>query len=83
MASTLKAGLGAGVILVAASLVLVPAGYIVWGAFTDDDGLTFAHLTPGIVALGVGISLGLGIVTGALAALRLVKVQPLVLFRRA
>ena len=45
MASTLKAGLGAGVILVTATLVLVPAGYIVWGAFTDDDGLTLAHLT--------------------------------------
>ena len=32
-------------ILVAATLALVPAGYIVWGAFTDDDGLTLAHLT--------------------------------------
>jgi iron(III) transport system permease protein len=45
VASTLKAGLGAGVILVAASLVLVPAGYIAWEAFTDDDGLTLAHFT--------------------------------------
>jgi iron(III) transport system permease protein len=45
VATPLKAGLGAGVILVAAALALVPAGYIVWGAFTDDDGLTLAHLT--------------------------------------
>ena len=45
MASAVKAGLGAGVVLVAAALALVPAGYIGWEAFTDDDGLTLAHLS--------------------------------------
>jgi iron(III) transport system permease protein len=45
VASTLKAGVGAGVILVAAALALVPAGYVGWEAFTDEDGLTLAHLT--------------------------------------
>jgi iron(III) transport system permease protein len=41
---TLKSGIGAGVILVVATLALVPAGYLVWGAFTDDGGLTLTHL---------------------------------------
>jgi putative ABC transport system permease protein len=48
-----------------------------------DTTLTFAWLTPGIVATGVGISLGLGIVVGFLAALRLVRGRPLALWRRA
>jgi putative ABC transport system permease protein len=48
-----------------------------------DTTLTFAFLTPGIVATGVAISLGLGVVAGFLAALRLVRVRPLALWRRA
>ena len=45
MARALKAGFGAGAILVSAWLAFVPAAYLVWNAFTDADGLTFAHLT--------------------------------------
>ena len=45
MARPLKAGLGAGAILVSAWLVFAPAAYLVWNAFTDADGLTLAHLT--------------------------------------
>ena len=45
MASTLKAGVGAGVILVTGVLVLVPAGYIVWEAFTHDGAFTLSHVT--------------------------------------
>jgi putative ABC transport system permease protein len=45
--------------------------------------LTFAYLTPGIVMSAVAISLGLGVVTGVLAALRLVRQSPLALWRRA
>jgi iron(III) transport system permease protein len=41
----MKGGLGAGVIIVAAALALVPAGYIAWEAFSDDHGLTLANLT--------------------------------------
>jgi putative ABC transport system permease protein len=48
-----------------------------------DTELTFAWLTPGIVATGVGISLGLGVVAGFLAAMRLIRVRPLALWRRA
>ena len=45
MASAVKAGLGAGVVLVAAALALVPAGYLAWETLTDDGELTLAHLT--------------------------------------
>ena len=45
MARALKAGSGAGAILISAWLAFVPAAYLVWNAFTDADGLTLAHLT--------------------------------------
>ncbi len=45
MARALKAGSGAGAIVISAWLALVPAAYLVWNAFTDADGLTLAHLT--------------------------------------
>jgi putative ABC transport system permease protein len=45
-------------------------------------GLVFAWLTPGIVGLAVGLSLVLGVGAGALAAARLVRAQPLALWRR-
>lgn len=45
--------------------------------------LVFAHLTPEIVLLAVGLSLVLGIGAGALASARLLGTNPLVLWRRA
>lgn len=48
-----------------------------------DTTLVFAHLTPDIVMLGVGLSLLLGVGAGALAAARLVRARPLSLWRRA
>lgn len=47
-----------------------------------ETGLVFALVTPDIVALGVVLSLGLGIAVGALAAARLVRTDPLTLWRR-
>ena len=47
-----------------------------------DTGLTFSLITPEIIAFSVGLSLGLGIVAGAVAAWRLVHTRPLVLWGR-
>jgi putative ABC transport system permease protein len=44
--------------------------------------LTFALVTPGIVAFAVGLSLALGVVAGFAAAVRLVRTPPLALFGR-
>jgi putative ABC transport system permease protein len=48
-----------------------------------ETSLTFAYLTPSIIVTGVAISLGLGVIVGVLAALRLVRIRPLALWRRA
>ncbi|HEU4697613.1 MAG TPA: FtsX-like permease family protein [Gemmatimonadales bacterium] len=47
-----------------------------------DTRLVFSLLTPGVVGFSVALSLVLGIGAGALAALRLVRVPPMVLWRR-
>jgi putative ABC transport system permease protein len=47
-----------------------------------DTGLTFSLITPGIVLFSVVLSLGLGMVAGAVAAWRLVHTRPLVLWGR-
>ncbi|MGI8818691.1 MAG: ABC transporter permease [Gemmatimonadales bacterium] len=47
-----------------------------------DTGLTFSLITPEIIAFSVGLSLGLGIVAGSVAAWRLVHTRPLVLWGR-
>ena len=47
-----------------------------------ETSLIFAQLTPGIVAFGVGLSIALGIGAGALAAVRLIRTNPLALWRR-
>lgn len=44
--------------------------------------LTFALVTPGIVAFSVALSLGLGVAAGLAAATRLVRTPPLALFGR-
>jgi putative ABC transport system permease protein len=48
-----------------------------------DTALVFSVITPRIVALGVGLSLGLGLAAGAVAAARLVRTRPMVLWGRA
>lgn len=48
-----------------------------------DTTLVFASLSPGLIGFCVGLSLVLGIGAGALAATRLLRVNPLVLWRRA
>lgn len=48
-----------------------------------DTELVFSYLTPGIVLLGVGLSLLLGIGAGMLASRRLARAEPLALWRRA
>ena len=47
-----------------------------------DTGLTFSMITPGIVWFSVVLSLALGILAGGLAAWRLVRTRPLVLWGR-
>jgi putative ABC transport system permease protein len=47
-----------------------------------DTALTFSLITPGIVAFSVALSLVLGIVAGAVAAWRLVRTRPMVLWGR-
>ena len=54
MIRALKAGAGAGVVLATAWLALVPAGYLIWGALTDDDSLTLDHVTRAFGADLVG-----------------------------
>jgi putative ABC transport system permease protein len=48
-----------------------------------DTGLVFSHLTPDIVAFGVGLSIILGVAAGTAAATRLVGAKPLALWRRS
>jgi putative ABC transport system permease protein len=47
-----------------------------------DTALTFSLITPGIVSFSVALSLGLGLLAGALAAWRLVRTRPMVLWGR-
>jgi len=47
-----------------------------------DTPLVFSIVTPRIVAFGVALSLGLGLAAGALAAWRLVRTRPMVLWGR-
>jgi putative ABC transport system permease protein len=48
-----------------------------------DTALVFSVITPRIVGLGVGLSLVLGLAAGAIAAARLVRTRPMVLWGRA
>ena len=53
-----------------------------WYGRLFDTPLRFSLVTPGIVLFGVGLSLLLGLGAGALAALRLVRTRPMVLWGR-
>jgi putative ABC transport system permease protein len=48
-----------------------------------DTTLVFSVITPRIIGLGVALSLGLGLAAGAIAAARLVRTRPMVLWGRA
>ena len=84
-----------GALLLEAALVAVVGSVVgtglafVAGAVTNayyrrffDTALTFSLITPGIVAFGVGLSLALGVAAGAVAAWRLVRTRPMVLWGR-
>jgi putative ABC transport system permease protein len=47
-----------------------------------DTSLIFSLITPGIVVFSVGLALALGLLAGGLAAWRLVRIRPLVLWGR-
>jgi len=47
-----------------------------------DTALTFSLITPGIVLFSVGLSLALGVAAGSVAAWRLVRTRPMVLWGR-
>jgi putative ABC transport system permease protein len=47
-----------------------------------DTALTFSLITPGIVLFSVALSLALGLAAGAVAAWRLVRTRPRVLWSR-
>jgi putative ABC transport system permease protein len=61
---------------------LASAATNVWYRRVYDTSLTFSAVTADIVLLGVGLSLGLGLLAGALAATRLVRTRPMVLWGR-
>ena len=84
-----------GALLIEAALVAVVGSVVgtglafIAGAATNayyrrffDTALTFSLITPGIVAFCVGLSLGLGVAAGAVAAWRLVRTRPMVLWGR-
>jgi|SRR5689334_4613062 putative ABC transport system permease protein len=84
-----------GALLLEAALVAVVGSVVgtglafVAGAVTNayyrrffDTALTFSLITPGIVLFGVGLSLALGVAAGAVAAWRLVRTRPMVLWGR-
>jgi putative ABC transport system permease protein len=84
-----------GALLLEAALVAVVGSVVgtglafVAGAVTNayyrrffDTALTFSLITPGIVLFSVGLSLALGVAAGAVAAWRLVRTRPMVLWGR-
>jgi putative ABC transport system permease protein len=73
------AGSGVGVIIALAGGAATNAYY----RRLFDTPLVFSLVTPRIVLLSVALSLGLGLGAGALAAWRLVRTSPMVLWGRA
>ena len=81
--------LEAAVLAVAGSVLGIGIAFAA-GAVTNayyqrffDTQLIFSVITPRIVGLGVGLSLVLGLAAGAIAAARLVRTRPMVLWGRA
>lgn len=77
LVAAVGSGLGVGLAAVAGALT----NWVYRRRF--ETSLVFSHLSPDIVAFGVGLSLVLGVAVGALAARRLVTARPLALWRRA
>jgi putative ABC transport system permease protein len=80
--------LEAALVAVAGSALGVALAYVT-GAATNayyrryfDTPLVFSSVTPGIVAFSVALSLVLGLAAGAIAAGRLVRTRPMVLWSR-
>lgn len=73
------AGSGLGVVLAWAAAAATNAYY----QRLFDTRLVFSLVTPGIVGFSVALSLVLGLAAGALAAWRLVRTPPMVLWGRA
>jgi putative ABC transport system permease protein len=61
---------------------LASAATNAWYRRVYDTALTFSAVTAEIVFLGVGLSLALGLLAGGLAAARLVRTRPMVLWGR-
>ena len=81
--------LEAAVLALAGSVLGIGIAFVA-GAVTNayyrrffDTQLIFSVITPRIVGLGVGLSLVLGLAAGAIAAARLVRTRPMVLWGRA
>jgi putative ABC transport system permease protein len=81
--------LEAAAIAVLGSIVGTAIAYVA-GAATNayyarffNTQLVFSLITPGVLGFSVGLSLVLGVVAGAIAAWRLVRTRPLVLWGRA
>ena len=79
--ASLVAGLGS--VLGAGLAVVAGAATNAYYQRLFDTSLVFSLVTPGIVAFSVALSLGLGLGAGALAAWRLVRTSPMVLWGRA
>jgi putative ABC transport system permease protein len=76
LVAALGSGVGVGLALVASA-----ATNAYYRRFFDTT-LVFSLVTPEILAFSVALSLGLGLVAGAVAAWRLVRTRPLVLWGR-
>jgi putative ABC transport system permease protein len=81
--------LEAAVLALAGSVLGIGIAFVA-GAVTNayyrrffDTQLIFSVITPRIVGVGVGLSLALGLAAGAIAAARLVRTRPMVLWGRA
>jgi cell division protein FtsX len=72
------AGSAAGTVLAIAAGAATNAYY----RHYFDTALSFSIITPDIVLFSVTLSLVLGVVAGAAAALRLVRTRPMVLWGR-
>ncbi len=68
------AGLGLAALAVAATNAFYRAEF--------DTTLVFAMVTPGVVGFAIALSVALGVGAGALAAVRLARTSPLLLWRR-
>ncbi|MEO8453221.1 MAG: ABC transporter permease [Gemmatimonadota bacterium] len=84
-----------GALVIEACLVALLGSFAGWGLAAAagaivnayyqrrfETTLIFSHLSPDIVWTGIALSLGLGVGAGVLAALRLIRVPPLTLWRR-